>query len=161
MMDVHYGSDVNSAGKVNSQGLPIIPLIPTGLADVVRALAPVLVSHQEVQCCYVYGSAASGRLKPDSDVDLAVACSRPMAGAELRALQEECVLVLHRDVDLVDLLRVTGLILRNALRGTCVFCRSAQSKYRVVRELIYDQEDMQPLRCALMERRRRIFAYGH
>ncbi len=150
---------MNSAGKDHSQET-LIPVIPTGLADVVRALGPVLASHQEVECCYVYGSAASGRLRPDSDVDLAVACSRPLEGAELCALQEECALVLHRDVDLVDLLRVTGLILRNALRGTCVFSRSARSKYRVVRELIYDQEDMQPLRRRLMERRRRIFAYG-
>lgn len=129
--------------------------------QIIELLSSVLEDHPEIQCCYLYGSAAQGRMAPSSDVDVAVAGFRPLTGDERAELQGDLEVALGRDVDLVDLLCVTGTILRNAVRGVCVLCRDTGVKYRVMRRLVYDQEDLQPLRQRMMDRRREVFAHGH
>jgi predicted nucleotidyltransferase len=126
----------------------------------VNVLQAVLERHPEIRCCYLYGSAARGERGPASDVDLAVACDAPLAGTEKTALAEECATALGRDVDLLDLVGASGLILRSALRGVCMLCRDVACKYGLMRALVYDQEDLQPLRRQMMRLRREAFAHG-
>ena len=128
--------------------------------NIVACIKAVLAEYPDVLCCYLYGSAASGRERPDSDVDLAVACAQPMS-AELKAqLFSDLAIALQRDVDLIDLLAVNGPVLRSALHGECLFCRDSALKYKLLHRLVYDQEDLQPLRRKMMERRREAFVHG-
>jgi predicted nucleotidyltransferase len=118
-------------------------------------------AHPEIACAYLFGSAAGGRFTKTSDIDLGLAASHPLsadAKAHLRAELEDTI---HRDIDLVDLQQATGSILRQALHGICILCRNTTVRYQVMRRLIYDQEDMQPLRNQIMQQRRLRFAYGH
>lgn len=130
------------------------------VAEIETTLGPILAAHPELQCCYVYGSAAEGRLNAASDVDLAVAGASPLSAAQKVALRDECATVLRRDVDVIDLLQATGTLLRNALRGVCICSRAGKARYQVLRRLVYDQEDLQPLRRRLMEQRKRRFIHG-
>lgn len=137
------------------------PVRPQKDGEILHAVAAALQEHPAVQCAYVYGSTARGCRRPDSDIDLAVAADRVLAAGERWALQESLGYVLQTDVDLVDLRRVTGTILRNAMRGTCILCRDPAVKAELIRKLIYDQEDMQPARRRMMRLRRERFARGH
>ncbi len=118
-------------------------------------------NHTELQCCHLFGSAASDRMHTDSDIDIAVAGMAPLSANEKQLLREELEQTLQRDVDLVDLHSATGNILRKALHGYCILCRNKKVRYQLQRRLIYDQEDMQRLRHRIMEARRMRFAYGH
>lgn len=121
----------------------------------------VMEKHAEVCLCYIYGSVANGRAGHRSDVDIAVACRELMTPRDRMYLQEELAVALNCDVDLLDLSRATGTILRNALRGQCILCRATSVRYDTVRRLVYDQEDMQPLRRRLMKERRERFICGY
>ena len=125
--------------------------------DVQARLAPVWERHPEVRCAYLFGSMASGRAGPGSDVDLAVAADAPLAAQVRHDLQEACAEALGREVDLIDLRRATGLVLKHALRGICLFCHDTGTRAAMIRRLIYDQEDMQPIRRKIMDLRRQAF----
>ncbi len=120
-----------------------------------------LQRHPELHCCYLFGSAINDRMHADSDIDIAVATDAPLSPDQKQILREELEQVLQRDVDLIDLQSATGNILRQALHGKCILCRNNNARYQLQRRLIYDQEDMQPLRNRIMETRRMRFAYGH
>lgn len=129
--------------------------------NICDAVYTVLNAHPEILCCYVFGSAASGKFDLGSDVDVAVACQNPLTSHQKAQLRNELEAALVRDVDLVDLAVATGTILRNALRGYLVLCRSSLLKSRLMRKMIYDQEDLQPLRRMMMDLRRKEFVHGH
>ena len=124
-------------------------------------LTPFLEKHTQIACCYIFGSDNNNRLHHNSDIDIAVAGALPLSAYEKKQLREELEQIFQRDVDLVDLQQATGSILRQALHGTCILCRNKLVRYQLQRQLIYDQEDMQPLRNRMMKTRRMRFAYGN
>ena len=73
-----------------------------------RAIARSVSKRREIQAAYLFGSAASGRTRTDSDLDLAVLLTRPISAS--RSLDYRLKLMtdlgaaLHRsDVDVVIL----------------------------------------------------------
>lgn len=52
---------------------------------------------------YLFGSAARGQLRPDSDFDLAVLTQMPFPPADRYRCSQDLGVTLNRDVDLVDL----------------------------------------------------------
>lgn len=65
----------------------------------------------DLQAIYLFGSFAHARAKADSDVDLAILVSKPLAALRRWDLAAECAILLNRDVDLIDL-RVTTTTLQ-------------------------------------------------
>ena len=72
-----------------------------------RITPPILAALPDTQAIYLFGSAASGALRPDSDVDIAVLLPAVLArrvgnlgGSDLRLALESR---LSRDVDLINL----------------------------------------------------------
>jgi uncharacterized protein len=118
-------------------------------------------AHPEIACAYLFGSATGRRFSDTSDIDLGLAADHPLSGDEKTRLRAELEDALHRDIDLIDLQQATGTILKKALHGVCILCRDTTVRYHLLRRLIYDQEDMQPLRNRIMQQRRLRFAYGH
>jgi predicted nucleotidyltransferase len=70
-------------------------------------LAPVLeILRREMPglvAVYLFGSAADGTSRPDSDIDIAFFAGRPQSRNAVLDCQEALAKVLARDVDLVDL----------------------------------------------------------
>ena len=50
-----------------------------GVFSISRAIARVVSRQREIQAAYLFGSTANGRVRPDSDVDVAVLLARPVA----------------------------------------------------------------------------------
>ncbi|GIK47485.1 MAG: nucleotidyltransferase domain-containing protein [Hyphomonadaceae bacterium] len=59
---------------------------------------------------YLFGSAADGSARADSDVDLAVYAGPPIDRARLLDLQEALAKALSRDVDLIDLAAASTIL---------------------------------------------------
>ena len=57
----------------------------------------------DVVAIYLFGSAAAGELRADSDIDLAVLPAAPMPAAQLWSLAQELAVSAGRDVDLINL----------------------------------------------------------
>lgn len=77
-------------------------------------LAPVLeILRRELPqlaAVYLFGSAANGLLRPDSDIDLALHAGAPIDRTHLLELQATLAKLLHRDVDLVDLAEASTIL---------------------------------------------------
>jgi predicted nucleotidyltransferase len=71
--------------------------------DLSSALAILRREIPELAGVYLFGSAADGTLRPDSDVDLAFYAGRPLERMRVLDLQEAIAKALKRDVDLIDL----------------------------------------------------------
>ena len=115
-----------------------------------RSVTPLLREKvPSLLAVYVYGSAASGVVRADSDVDLGVLAERPLEEELLRSLAMELENLIGRDVDLVDLGRTTPVLLMQVLEGKLLFCSDARrvSEFENMAMSSY---------CALNEERKEI-----
>jgi len=117
--------------------------------QVANALAP----HSEIQLAFVFGSAARGTMRPDSDVDVAVLAVEHLSPESRLELTSELSLALKREIDLVDLSTAWGLILRQVLTtGTLALNRSHTAHAMLLKRMLFDQADMEPLRQKIIEK---------
>lgn len=117
------------------------------------------LSHEPgLQVAVLYGTAAAGKLRPDSDIDLAVLYDRPLSVENRLTLLEQLDKRLSMPVDLVDLSQVSGVILREILcRGKVLIKKNPQIFVQLIQRLVYNQEDVMPYyRAALRERAERF-----
>ena len=75
------------------------------IVETLRAAVPGLIA------VYLFGSAARGQRRQESDVDVAVLARHPLAPETRWTLQERLADQLHSDVDLVDL-RTASTVMR-------------------------------------------------
>ena len=99
-------------------------------------VARCLAKDRQVQAAYVFGSVATGRVRPNSDIDLAVLLSPRVLPAEFfhrrLKLMSELGAALHRsDVDVIILNEAKPLLAHRVLsKGKLIFERSASARIR-------------------------------
>lgn len=119
----------------------------------VQQVARTLVPHPEIQLAFVFGSAARDTLRPDSDVDVAVLAASQLSPEARLELMAELSLAVKREVDLVDLSTAWGLILRQVLTtGTLALKHSDTAHAMLLKRMLFDQADMEPLRQRIIEK---------
>jgi predicted nucleotidyltransferase len=121
-----------------------------------RALAP----FAHLCLAIVYGSAAAGRLRPESDLDLAVLSTQALDLDERLALATAVERATGRTVDLCDLATAHGTILAEIVqRGVKLVVRDPAALESIQQRFIYEQTDFMPAyRRALAQRRERFLS---
>jgi len=77
----------------------------------------------DVLAVYLFGSAATGELRPDSDIDLAILCTTPLPTVRLWSLAQSLAVSAGRDVDLIDLQSASTVVRAQVIStGKRVFC---------------------------------------
>jgi uncharacterized protein len=100
------------------------------------AVVECVSAKPEVLAAYIFGSVATGRTRPNSDVDIAVLLRdniRPSAmfRFRLRLITELGSVLYHPDVDVVILNEAPPLLAHRVLsKGKLVFERSASARIR-------------------------------
>lgn len=111
------------------------------------ALTEALSGHPVVRFAVIYGSAAGGRLRPDSDIDLGVAGTRPLTLDERLDLAMHLGSIVGRDVDVVDLTAASGLILKEVLAGHAPILNREPELYAgLMKRMWFEEADWGPLR---------------
>lgn len=87
------------------------PLSEDEVAEVVRSLAAF-----DPAVIYVFGSAALGAVRPDSDLDVAFLPAAPSDAWAVFQVAQELARQLRREVDLVDLRRASTVLRKEVLR---------------------------------------------
>ena len=109
------------------------------IADVsstTRAVVGCLSGRREIQAAYVFGSVATGRTRPDSDVDVAVLVDQRVKPAQmlkyrLKLMADLGSALRRSDVDVVVLNEAPPLLAHRVLsQGRRVFERSASARVR-------------------------------
>ncbi|MDR4485713.1 MAG: nucleotidyltransferase domain-containing protein, partial [Nitrospirales bacterium] len=84
---------------------------------------------------YRFGSEAQGTARPGSDIDLAVLAQYPLVPNTLVELQQGLAVILHRDVDLIDLRAISTVMQMQVLStGECLF--SGDDRARELYEMV-------------------------
>jgi predicted nucleotidyltransferase len=130
-------------------------------SEVMNKLQSVLSEIPSIQLAILYGSAAHGRLRADSDIDLAIAEDKPLSAERRIELSADFSLYLHRNIDLVDLRTVHGLLLSEILtKGVKILIRDKEFYLKIIKENIYYNQDFLPYIKKILEKRNRRFAFG-
>jgi predicted nucleotidyltransferase len=121
--------------------------------DIVRALD----ARFGVDALWLFGSEATGRTTPDSDVDVAVLFTMRPAIEERMDLQSELAALVGRPVDLVDLDRASPILGMQVLRhGKLLLDRNPKRRVAFQVLLVSRYEDVRKMRApaerAMLER---------
>jgi len=122
------------------------------LETIQRVLIPYFQTRPDIQVGYLFGSVVSGRMRPDSDVDIAVLVSdRVMSRDPLKfrlKLMTGLMKVLNRDdVDCVLLNQAPPLLAHRILsKGKLIFERSASHRVAFQVRAVNRYLDTQPMR---------------
>lgn len=117
----------------------------------------VLATHPGIELAYVFGSVASGRARPDSDLDVAVQSSQPLDSAMRMQLIEEFALATGRPVDLIDLHTVGEPLLGQILKHGQRIVGSNTLHAELLARHVYAMEDFMPYVTRMLEERRRAW----
>lgn len=122
-----------------------------------RSALAWLEERPGLRLALLFGSAARGALRPESDLDVAVLADRPLAAARKHELIRGLAEASGRPVDLVDLASVGEPLLGRILaEGRRLFGSDDDFAALVVRHL-FEQADFVPLQQRILEERRRAW----
>ncbi len=129
--------------------------------DVAALAKQALRSEPGLKMAILYGSATNGKMRVDSDVDIAILLDRPLSADKKMELVARLERELQRDVDLVDLFFLNGTILRQVLiKGRVLIQKKRGALAELSKRMIYNQADIMPyVRRTLIERQQR-FVHG-
>ena len=124
-------------------------------APLLARLAVLLAEQPDIQLAIVFGSLTSGRLRADSDVDVAVLADEPLSQERKARLIELLAQTSARPVDLVDLRSAGVPIMRSALLGgRRLLCRDKAAYASLLSRMLSDSADFLPYRERLLRQRR-------
>jgi len=131
--------------------------------EIIHSLNEVLKQFPEIQIVTIFGSAASNRLLPDSDLDIAVAAETPLSFDQKYELMQALLENFAREIDLIDLQSAAGPILQEALcTGIIVKKASVSVYYQLIKKMWLNQADMMPLtRMIIIHRCKRFIQNEH
>jgi len=122
--------------------------------EIKRTVAKDLEANEEVILAFIFGSAAHGSMRDDSDVDIAIDAGRPLTLDDKLNLIADLSAALRREVDVVDLQTCGNMLLPQILNGgTLVIKRSGTAYANLIKKMLFDQADMAPLQGRLIEER--------
>jgi len=130
---------------------------PAGAQAVSRIddqLVDVLAGFPGVVLAVLFGSIATGRQRPDSDLDIAVAAREALTAAEKMALIEALAERTGRPVDLIDLKAVTEPLLGQIVRHGRRLLGSDSAYGQLISRHLFEQADFMPYRSRLLAERR-------
>lgn len=124
------------------------------MSDPLQPIRDALARHPEIGLALVFGSMATGKAGPDSDIDIAVECAEDMTAEAKASLIEELAEAGGRPVDLIDLRRAGPALIGRILRQGKRLRGDAQAQARLVSRYLIDAADFLPYyRRILAERR--------
>jgi len=131
------------------------------MEQIKKVLRGVLSHFPDVRLCIVFGSAASGKASPASDLDVAVAATEPLSAGRRLELIEALSAAAAREIDLIDLMAATGTILKQALsKGAVVLNRDKGLYAGLISRMLFNQADMMPYYDRILRERRKRFLNG-
>lgn len=119
------------------------------------AIARDLAGDEDLRFAILFGSVATGRAGPGSDLDVAVYAGAPLSAEHKRRLIARLAELTGRPVDLVDLRTAGVLVTREVLtRGRLLFCRDRRAYGELAARMVKDAADFLPYVERLLRERR-------
>lgn len=122
----------------------------------IAAIRSVLERDPRVRLAMLFGSLAAGRVRPDSDLDIAILADRPLS-AELKGEWIDALAAATgRPVDLIDLRTAGEPLLGQVLKGRRLVGDAALHGEWIARHLV-EEADFLPYRRRILAERRQAW----
>lgn len=127
----------------------------------IQELQAVFEKFPNILIVTVFGSASRGMLRENSDIDIGVAAEQQLSFDQKTDICMALSSVFRREIDLIDLNQVNGVILKSALcSGEIVIKHSVPLLAHLLKKLWYNQADMMPNTIMVMEHQIQRFIDG-
>lgn len=128
---------------------------------IIERIKEILNQQPELEIAILYGSAVNGKMRPDSDVDIAVLFNQPLNTSQKLTLASQLEKQLNRSIDLTDLSNLNGTILKQVLsKGVVLIENDKDAKEKLISKMIYNQADMMPYVIRTLKERQKRFLHG-
>lgn len=91
---------------------------------ILEKLKEIVSRHPKITTAFLYGTAASGKLRPNSDIDVALLLAEPYSQKELASLETQVICdieaTFHREADVKTLNQMEHLPLLHEIFSTGV-----------------------------------------
>jgi len=118
-------------------------------AGIIDKLTAFFDAKPAIILALLYGSCARGTETEKSDADIAVAMSKPLSLDNRLSLQLELALFLKKEIDLVDIRKITGLLHYKVFtEGVCIKKTQPEGSsllHRHIMTALYWYEDYYPI----------------
>lgn len=123
-------------------------------------LIKIFTDFPEILLVIVFGSVARNNDSAGSDLDIAVAGSRPLTMDSI--LQLQCTLEknIGREVDVIDLQKVSGPILQQVLTTGKIIKNLSPLYADFIKKMWFNQADMMPLTKFVLQEHCQRFVNG-
>jgi len=119
-----------------------------------KVILDVLNKHPGIQLAMIFGSFATGKVRKESDLDLAIDLGRPISAIEKSTIINELAEVTGRPIDLVDLRAAGEPLLGQITRhGKRIFGEDRHYAELISKHL-FEQVDFLPYRNRILAERR-------
>lgn len=118
------------------------------------ALREVLSRHPGIRLAILFGSLASGRENPESDVDIAIDLGRSLDAETKMELMEQLAERTGRPIDLIDLQTAGTLLLGQILKHGKRLLGNDRPHAELIKRQIFDEADFMPYYRRILEERR-------
>jgi uncharacterized protein len=130
-------------------------------AELSNKIVKILRRFPEISLCFVFGSQVSGRASSKSDVDLGVAGKSKLSMSKRITLMNQLNMVLHKEVDVIDLQAINGVLLHQVLTtGNIILNRNPTIYAMLMKKMLFEQADFMPYYFRLIGARRKRFLGG-
>lgn len=118
-------------------------------------LTAYLTDQADLQLAILFGSCATGAARPDSDLDLAVACPKPLSSARKKELIAGLATLAARPIDLVDLHTAPPTLLRSIFATAEVLLKRDTTLYAFLMRRLWNWDaDMSAIHNEILRARR-------
>ncbi len=116
---------------------------------VIQAVKTFFESQDDILLVILYGSQVTDHYTPSSDIDIAIAKKNTITFDEKNRLQLELSVVLKKEIDLLDIQNISGLIHYQVLTtGLCIKKKNNEAEvlyHKHTMKALYWYEDYYPL----------------
>lgn len=130
-------------------------------SSIAQKIISIVSKDDRFSLVELYGSAASGRMNSRSDIDLAVGSERGLSNNDCLDLSLELTELLNREVSVIDLEKMEGLILSEVLtKGITLKNSSSHYKSRLLIRMFEYSEDIFPYEQLAFKKKLQRFLHG-
>jgi predicted nucleotidyltransferase len=126
------------------------------MSDTENKLSEYFKNQNNITMAFLFGSATTGRLISESDVDVAIWFDKNYTLDDINMIQGEIESLLHRNVDLIVLNQARPVIAWAAMRGKPLIIRNNWLYLKKMLEISTEAEDMQDFILDLFRLRQKL-----
>lgn len=126
----------------------------SGQAGLTGLLTATLSAFPQIELAILFGSAARGEARADSDLDIAVAAPAALTAEQKMTLVETLAERTGRPIDLIDLRTVGEPLLGQILRHGRRLLGSDDAYGRLISRHLFEQADFVPYQARILAERR-------